>query len=702
MQQNFNLAGMHCTACALRIEKVLAQNPHIHSATVNFASEQAQVCFDSHAISPQEIIALIDKIGFAASLPEAAPVKSAPPYRLLALIGCALPFLVEMLWMWQGTHLLPPWLALVLASLVQWWLALPFYQGALASIKAGVANMDVLVSGGTWVIYLYSLVVFLWGDIGSGAHVYFESNVMIVAMVSIGKFLEQKSKRQSLNSLALLAELTPQMVQMWDASRQQFVPTPQSQIRPQDQIRANTGERIGADGVVVSGSASAVHSHLTGESAALAYNVGSTVLAGALLTAGSIVYRAEKVGSQSQLGDMFAALKNAQASKAPSARMADKIAGVFVPAVVVLALMTLALNWLWMDFQTGILNAVAVLVIACPCALGLATPAAIMAGMGRAFKHGIVFKDAGALEQSAHCDVVVFDKTGTLTCGTPALQAVFIAPTASLSKEQLLALGAAIEAHSNHPLAAALKDYFQPNLFKINNIQNQTNGISAEVEHIGSVSIGTPEHCDWAQIPSQWQHATVVGVHIQQQCQALLAFADDMRADSPQAVKNLQQANIEVVILSGDNQGAVNAVASALNIPSAFAKMTPRAKAAWIQNQQQQGKKVAMVGDGVNDAPALATADLSFALQSGSAIAAHSASATLLNNSASQVWVALKIARATVANIQQNLFFALIYNLLAIPLAALGLLNPSIAATAMALSSLCVMVNAMRLGRQKF
>ena len=431
MQQKirYHIDGMTCQACASRIEKVLNKKPFITAASVNFASEEAQITYDDSQTDLTALAALINKTGYSASLPQDTPPDDAPAHpgwRLWLLLAINLPFLVGMVGMMIGRHdwMLPPWAQLALASIVQLWLAVPFYKSAWASVKGGLANMDVLVALGTGAIYLYSL--YMMSAPHSHGHVYFEAGVMVIGFVSLGKYLEQRSKKTSLNSLGLLLQLTPRQVSRQRDGSWQTVPLDQVQIG--DLLRANPGERIAADGIVESGSGWTDESHLTGESRPEAKEPGSRVLAGALVSDGSLTYRAEQLGKETLLGDMMAALSEAQGSKAPIARIADRAAAIFVPTVVAIAVATFALTWAVKgEWTVALMHAVAVLVIACPCALGLATPAAIMVGMGKAVRHGIWYKDAAAMEEAARVDTVVLDKTGTLTAGRPQIAAVWLA-----------------------------------------------------------------------------------------------------------------------------------------------------------------------------------------------------------------------------------------------------------------------------------
>ncbi|HEA3246945.1 heavy metal translocating P-type ATPase [Pasteurella multocida] len=719
MQQKITLRiqGMTCQACASRIEKVLNKKPYIQQATVNFACEQAQVSFDNSEHSPQDILQLIENVGFTGSLQseQASPLEDTrlPSWRLWLLLLINLPFMFGMIGMLLGQHhwmLAPEW-QFVLASIVQFGLAIPFYKSAWGSLKGGLANMDVLVSLGTLSIYFYSVFMLFtaYGHTHEGMpHVYFEASVMVLGFVSLGKFLEERTKKHSLNSLGLLVKLTPQQVNVQRDGQWQRLPLDQVQIG--DLLRVKQGERIAADGIVQSGTGWSDESHLTGEFKPEMKKVGSQVLAGAMLSDGSLVYQAQQLGSQTLLGDMMNALSEAQGTKAPIARFADKVAAVFVPTVVVIALLTFAFTyWIKQDWVSALMHAVAVLVIACPCALGLATPAAIMVGMGNAVKHGIWFKDATAMEEAARVNAVVLDKTGTLTEGKPHIAAIWLAEKCGYSEEDFYRLAASVEQHASHPLAKAIVQHAQEkgiDLLHAEQIQTVLGaGIQAEVEGIGRVKVGKADYCHFT-LPALadpiWQLASIVAVAVNDQPIGAFAIADKLKPDSIEGIKRLQAAQIEVYIMSGDQQSAVQYLADQLGINSAYGNLSPRDKANKIAQLQAEGNVVAMVGDGINDAPALARANVSFAMKNGADVAEHTASATLMQQSVNQMVDGLLLAQATLKNIKQNLFFAFIYNVLGIPIAACGLLNPIIAGAAMALSSVSVLMNALRLKQVKF
>ena len=711
---SIQIGGMTCQSCANRIEKVLNKKPFVQQAGVNFAVEEAQVVFDATQASETQIIEIIHKTGFSAHIKQAneLPIEenTSISWRLIILWIINIPFLIGMLGMMSGSHhlMLPPIWQFALASIVQLWLAIPFYRGAIGSIRGGLANMDVLVSTGTLTIYLYSAFMLFYHADHAMGHVYFEASVMVIGFVSLGKFLEDRTKKHSLNSLSMLLQLTPKKVTV--LRNEKWTEIALDQVNIGEIIRANQGERIAADGIIESGNGWCDESHLTGESRPEEKQKGGKVLAGAMVTEGSIIYRANQLGSQTLLGDMMNALSDAQGSKAPIARFADKVASVFVPVVLVISLVTFALTYiLTNDSVSSLIHAVSVLVIACPCALGLATPAAIMVGLGKAVNAGVWFKDAAAMEETAHVDTVVLDKTGTLTKGELEISALWQPQSAVYSEDDLYRFAAAVERQANHPIAKAIVQAAEQKMLEIPTAlfskMEVGQGIQAELEQVGTIKVGKPDYCGLIlpkNLEDIWQIASIVAVSINDEPIGAFALTDTLKNDSLHAIQRLQQQNIDVVIMSGDQQSVVDYIAKQLGIKKAFGGLSPRDKAEQIQKLKAQGHIVAMVGDGINDAPALATANVSFAMKSGSDIAEQTASATLMQHSVNQLVDAFFIARASLKNIKQNLFFALIYNILGIPLAAFGFLSPIIAGAAMALSSISVLMNALRLKKVRF
>ncbi|MCO6505253.1 MAG: copper-translocating P-type ATPase [Snodgrassella sp.] len=717
----FAIDGMSCQACANRIEKVLRRHAGISVADVNFASDELQTSFDSGILSKKDIATIVAKAGFKATeinsqsldqlqAENVSESNSVMPIRLIIVCLLALPFLLGMLGMLVGQHwMLPPLWQFFFATIVQFGLAWPFYRDAVKSLQGGLANMDVLVSLGTVSIWLYSSVMLLSQSHQAHQHIYFEASVMVIAFVSLGKYLEQRTKKQSLNSMSMLLQLTPKMVRKQTAHGWQQVPL--SQIQPGDILQTNAGNRIAADGIVSSGEAWCDESYLTGESKPLLKQTGDKVLAGALLSNGSITYQAQTLGSQTLLGDMMQALAQAQGSKAPIARLADKVSMIFVPTVVAIAVLTFILNyWLSGDFNQAITRGVAVLVIACPCALGLATPAAMMVGMGRSARYGVWFKDAASLERTSQVTTVVLDKTGTLTNGKPQIIAQWCAPNSNFNSQKILQLAAAVEQLTTHPLAQAIIQAAQqqqlPVLTATNSHSDIGQGTQAQIAGYGNVKVGNPAYCRFS-IPQElieqqiWQIASIVVVAINEEVAGAFAIADALKEDTISAIRRLQQQHIDIQMMSGDQHSIVEHIARQLGISHYQAQMNPRAKAEAVHLLMQQGKVVAMVGDGINDAPALAAADVSFAMYGGADVATNTASATLMRHSVTQVADALALAHATVRVVKQNLFFAFFYNILGIPLAAIGWLSPVIAGAAMAMSSISVLLNALRLRTSK-
>lgn len=705
--------GMTCQACAARIEKVLNKKDFVEQAEVNFAGETAQITFNDEATNPNQLIEIIEKTGFQAALnqemlPENQHTKTA--WRVWALLLIALPFLLGMFGMWFGWHqlMLPIWLQILLASIAQFYFALPFYRGAIGSIRGGLANMDVLVSVGTLAIFLYSL----WMALVQRNHtqIYFEASVMVLAFVSLGKFLEARTKRGSLNALGQLVQLLPKEV--WRKETTGWQKIAFKDIQSNDVLRSSEGDKIAADGVVLAGEAWLNESHLTGESQPIFKQAGDKVLAGSLVS-GSLEYRAQHLGKNTLLGDMMDALNQAQGSKAPIARLADKIAAVFVPSVLLISLITLLANYFILkDFNASLLRAVAVLVVACPCALGLATPAAIMAGMGVAVNHGIWFKNAAILEHAGSIDSVVLDKTGTLTVGKPNIIAQHLFD--DFSENDLLTLAASVEQHANHPLAKTIVQAANAQslpLLSLNNVQTIAGeGIQAQHDDWGEIKVGKLSFCGFRLPENAFNNpeianiASLVAVSVKQKPVGVFALADALKDDSLTAIKHLKQQHLAVYLLSGDNDNSVQHIAQQLDLSkeNSLSNQTPRDKLNFIQTLKQQNAHVAMVGDGINDAPALAMADVGFAVYGSTDIAQESADAVLVKPSVLQLSKGLAIARATLRTIKQNLFFAFIYNILGIPLAALGMLTPALAGAMMTLSSISVLSNALRLKKKSF
>ncbi|MBE9590421.1 cation-translocating P-type ATPase [Moraxella sp. K127] len=696
--------GMTCQACATRLEKVLNKKECVERADVNFATETLTLSTTGDA-SDDEILTWIKKTGFTGEFiqnqSQTTPHSDTPPYRLITLGVLSLPFWVGMAGMMTGSHaLMPPnWVQFILASIAQFALAVPFYKGAWAGIRrGGLLGMDVLVALGTSMIWAYSTYAWL-----AGGHVYFEASVMILTFVSLGKYLEHRTKTGSLNALSKLMELLPQTVKVKRDNA--WTDVALSDVKVGDILQAKHGDKIAVDGVITYGQGDITQAHLTGESAYLSKTYGDDVLAGSVVVDGSFAYQAKATGSQTALGQMTDALSHAQGTKAPIARLADRVAGVFVPVVVGLSVLTLLANWYFLgQFDTALMRAVAVLVIACPCALGLATPTAIMAGMGVAGRHGVQFLDAVALETAGQIGAIAFDKTGTLTNGH-----LVVVDTLSLTDTPtLLGVSASIESHSTHPLARAITAYAHdnhaPTLTAQNILSQAGQGIQGDITGVGVVKVGTSRfvHADLGEKEHAFIQAnptaSLVFVAVDDKLAGIFALADTLKADAHTLIDKLKADGITPVILSGDRQSVVDSVAGELGIDG-YGELSPQDKSLKIK-ELQKTHKTAMIGDGINDALAMTTADIGMAVGGATDVATGSASVRLIQSDtggAMSVYHAHKIAKLTLTNIKQNLFFAFIYNIIGIPLAMIGVLNPMIASIAMALSSLSVLANALRL-----
>lgn len=708
-RQRLTLEGMTCVACAQRIEKVLNRLPGVH-ASVNFATASAEVDYPAGVVSSAQLLDTVRRAGYQAQLPRNdAPVTAAGEQDhtgrwLLASTLLALPFVAEMLAMLAGRHgLLPVAWQWALATPVQFLVGWRFYRGAWLSLRGGGANMDVLVALGTSMAYLLSVWTALTAP--HHGHVYFEASVSVITLVLLGKWLEQRARRQTAGAIEALLKLAPTTARVERDGAVQDVPV--AEVRVGEVVWVREGESAPVDGVVIDGQGSVDESLLTGESAPVSKGVDSPVYAATRNLQGVLRLRATGVGADTQLAAIIRQVGEAQGSKAPIQRLADVISGYFVPAVLAIAVATLlAVGASSGDWERAIMQAVAVLVIACPCALGLATPAAVMVGVGLGARHGVLFRHATALEHAGRLTVLAVDKTGTLTEGRPQLTEVIA--LAADNREQALALAASLEAGSEHPLAAAILRAAQDaqlglqpvEAFSVSVGQGVSGVINGRALRLGVPAWVSPTLAEHPQVTRLTEAGhTVAALADETQVLALLALSDAIRPSAAPTIARLRAMGVEVHMLTGDNPAAAARVAKALDIRCWQAGVRPDGKARAIAELQARGERVGMAGDGVNDAPALAQADVSLAMGGGSHVAIETADITLMHGDLLAAADAIDLSRRTLAKIRQNLFFAFIYNILGIPLAALGGLNPVIAGAAMAMSSVSVVSNALLLRR---
>jgi len=705
------IGGMTCAACSARIERQLNKLPGVE-ATVNLPAERAHIRFDPDTTDVDKLIATIVKTGFTAT-PSTADTRGeekvrkeaayrAEVRRFWIALALTLPLLAQMPAMFQGgfslgaechtEDVIPRWLQFLLATPVQFWVGWRFYVGGWNAIRGGSGNMDVLVALGTTAAWAYSTAIWLAG--WTHLHVYYEASATIITLVLLGKLLEARAKAKTSAAIEALMKLQPQTAHV--ERNGEIVELPVARLIPGDVIIVRPGEAVPVDGEVISGASSIDESMLTGESLPVAKGAGDKVFAATVNGDGLLRCQATGVGSHTLLAGIIALVEQAQGSKAPVQRLVDKVAAIFVPAVVVVALAAFA-GWMlsYGDFTYALINAVAVLVIACPCALGLATPTAIMVGVGLGAKAGILIRNAEALELAKKIEVLVVDKTGTLTEGRPVVTEMKVG--AGGTADDILQRAASLEQGSTHPLAVALVAEAKVRGLALTVPEEVRvepgKGIAGRVAG-RRVRVGSPA---WLGIESQ---APIV-IEVDGEVVGTLAVADPLRESSKTAVARLRALGVEVVMLTGDNAATAAAIAREADVSRFEANVLPADKAARVAALRATGKIVGMAGDGINDAPALAAADVSFAMGAGADVAMQTADVTLMRNDLNGVADAISLSRATLAKIRQNLFWAFIYNVVGIPAAAFGYLNPVIAGAAMAMSSVSVVSNSLLLKRWK-
>jgi len=707
------IGGMTCAACSARIERQLNKLPGVEAA-VNLPAERAHIRFDPAAVDTARLIATIVKAGFTAT-PSTADTRGEEKARKEAVyraevkrfwiaLALTLPLIAQMPFMFgaaDNVHadILPRWLQFALATPVQFWIGWRFYVGGWNAIRGGSGNMDVLVALGTTMAWLYSTVVLF---AGLHQHVYFEASATVITLVLMGKILEARAKAKTGAAIEALMKLQPATARVERDGN--LVELPVASLIPGDLVVIRPGEAVPVDGEVVAGNSSANEAMLTGESLPVAKVPGDKVFAATINGDGLLRCKATGVGSHTLLAGIIRLVEEAQGSKAPVQRLADKVAAIFVPVVTAIALVTFIGWWLWSDsFTLALVNAVAVLVIACPCALGLATPTAIMVGTGLGAKAGVLIRNAQALELAEKINVLAVDKTGTLTQGRP--QVIDVKVGAGGTAYEVLQIAASLEQGSAHPLASALVAEAKARGLALGTPQDVMaepgKGISGMVAG-KAVRVGSPA---WLGIPAGETQGSQVAVAIDGKVIGSIAVADPLRDSSKQAVARLQALGVEVVMLTGDNAATATEIARQAGVNRFEANVLPGDKARAIKalGAAADGNQVivGMAGDGINDAPALAAADVSFAMGAGADVAMQAADVTLMRDDLNGVADAISLSRATLAKIRQNLFWAFIYNVLGIPAAALGFLNPVVAGAAMAMSSVSVVSNSLLLKRWK-
>lgn len=711
-----DISGMTCASCAGRVEKALAKVPGVKSVSVNLATERAHVELLGQ-VDPGLLINAVTQAGYGASLHQSEKTTEDDQQKrlhrerwaLTLAIVLALPLVLPMLLAPFGIHwMLPAWAQFVLATPVQFVLGARFYVAAWKAVKAGAGNMDLLVALGTSAGYGLSLYEWAIAEPGSMPHLYFEASAVVIALVLLGKYLESRAKRQTASAIRALEALRPERALRMVDGKEQDVAI--SDLRLNDLVLVKPGERFPVDGEVVEGQSHADEALISGESLPVPKQPGDKVTGGAINGEGRLIIKTMALGTETVLARIIRLVEDAQSAKAPIQKLVDKVSQVFVPVVLLIALATLLGWWLYgAPIETALINAVAVLVIACPCALGLATPTAIMAGTGVAARHGILIKDAEALERAHEVSAVVFDKTGTLTSGTPQ-----IAHFSALDGDEarLLQAAGALQRGSEHPLAKAVLDACAARDLKVPDVTDSQSltgrGIAGTLEG-RRLALGNRRLLEetglnpgsLAASASAWETegrtlSWLIEQSPQPQVLGLFAFGDTLKPGAQSAIAQLNARHISSHLLTGDNRGSAKVVAEALGISDVHAEVLPADKAATVAELKKTGV-VAMVGDGINDAPALAAADIGIAMGGGTDVAMHAAGITLMRGDPRLVPAALEISRKTYAKIRQNLFWAFIYNVIGIPLAAFGFLNPVLAGAAMAFSSVSVVSNALLL-----